>query len=164
MHSAKARIQDVNPSVQVDAIQDRISIDNVMKLLEPYDLVVDGSDNFPTRFLVNDACVMLGKPLVYGAILRFEGQASVFNYKGGPNYRDLLAQPPPPGRSCCCCTGHDVEGRVGMEATTSCRGYISIVILPPSRWTSQNGYANCDVMQARCRRVRRAGCSVCCRA
>lgn len=97
MHSAKARIQDVNPSVQVDAIQDRISIDNVMKLLEPYDLVVDGSDNFPTRFLVNDACVMLGKPLVYGAILRFEGQASVFNYQGGPNYRDLLAQPPPPG-------------------------------------------------------------------
>lgn len=101
MHSAKARIQDVNPSVQVDAIQDRISIDNVMKLLEPYDLVVDGSDNFPTRFLVNDACVMLGKPLVYGAILRFEGQASVFNYKGGPNYRDLLAQPPPPGMFHC---------------------------------------------------------------
>lgn len=70
---------------------------NALELIRSYDVVVDGTDNFPTRYLVNDACVILGKPLVYGAILRFEGQASVFNYKGGPNYRDLLPEPPEPG-------------------------------------------------------------------
>jgi adenylyltransferase/sulfurtransferase len=73
--------------------------------MEPYDVVVDGTDNFPTRYLVNDACVLLGKPNVYGSIFRFEGQATVFNYEDGPNYRDLYPEPPPPGLVPSCAEG-----------------------------------------------------------
>jgi len=73
--------------------------------MAPYDIVVDGTDNFPTRYLVNDACVLLNKPNVYGSIFRFEGQATVFNYEGGPNYRDLYPEPPPPGLVPSCAEG-----------------------------------------------------------
>lgn len=83
--------------VEVETYSEEITSDNALRILGKYDVVLDGSDNFPTRYLVNDACVILGKPYVYGAILRFEGQASVFNYQGGPNYRDFLPQPPAPG-------------------------------------------------------------------
>jgi adenylyltransferase/sulfurtransferase len=99
VESARARILEVNPHVEVSVYQEKLTAANAMRVLEPYDVIVDGSDNFPTRYLVNDACVLLGKPLVYGAILKFEGQASVFNYKGGPNYRDLLPQAPPTGQT-----------------------------------------------------------------
>ena len=105
VESARRRILDVNPHVNVVAHREKVRLDNVLALLEPYDVVVDGTDNFPTRYLVNDACVLLGKPLVYGAILRFEGQASVFNYQGGPNYRDLLPEPPAPGDVPSCAEG-----------------------------------------------------------
>lgn len=103
--SAERRIHDVNPHVQVDSYQEKLSTENALRILAPYDVVVDGTDNFPTRYLVNDACVILGKPLIYGAILRFEGQASVFNYQGGPNYRDLLPEPPAPGDVPSCAEG-----------------------------------------------------------
>jgi sulfur-carrier protein adenylyltransferase/sulfurtransferase len=103
--SARQRILEVNPTVEVVTYKEKLGLDNVMRLIEPYDVVLDGTDNFPTRFLVNDACVLLGKPLVYGAILRFEGQASVFNYQGGPNYRDLLPEPPAPGDVPSCAEG-----------------------------------------------------------
>ena len=74
-----------------------LSSENALEIIKPYDIVVDGTDNFPTRYLVNDACVLLDKPNVYGSIFRFEGQATVFNYQGGPNYRDFYPEPPPPG-------------------------------------------------------------------
>lgn len=105
IESAKNRIHEINPYCQVDLYETRLSSENALDILQPYDIVVDGTDNFPTRYLVNDACVLLNKPNVYGSILRFEGQASVFNYKGGPNYRDLFPEPPPPGMVPSCAEG-----------------------------------------------------------
>lgn len=103
--SARDRILDINPNVQLDIYEEPLTSENALRILEPYDVVVDGTDNFPTRYLVNDACVLLGKPNVYGSIFKFEGQASVFNYKGGPNYRDLYPEPPPPGLVPSCAEG-----------------------------------------------------------
>ncbi len=103
--SAKQRILEINPACQVDLYETRLSADNALDILKPYDVVVDGTDNFPTRYLTNDACVMLGKPNVYGSIFRFEGQATVFNYEDGPNYRDLYPEPPPPGMVPSCAEG-----------------------------------------------------------
>lgn len=105
IESAKNRIHEINPYCQVDLYETRLSSENALDILQPYDIVVDGTDNFPTRYLVNDACVLLNKPNVYGSILRFEGQASVFNYEGGPNYRDLFPEPPPPGMVPSCAEG-----------------------------------------------------------
>lgn len=103
--SAKHRIHEINPFCQVDLYNTRISAQNALELIQPYDIVVDGTDNFPTRYLVNDACVLLNKPNVYGSIFRFEGQATVFNYQQGPNYRDLYPEPPPPGMVPSCAEG-----------------------------------------------------------
>ncbi|MEH2082396.1 MAG: molybdopterin-synthase adenylyltransferase MoeB [Nostoc sp.] len=105
IESAKNRIHEINPYCQVDLYETRLSSENALELIQPYDIVVDGTDNFPTRYLVNDACVLLNKPNVYGSILRFEGQATVFNYEGGPNYRDLFPEPPPPGMVPSCAEG-----------------------------------------------------------
>ncbi len=103
--SAKNRILEINPHCQVDLYETRLSAENALDILRPYDIVADGTDNFPTRYLVNDACVLLDKPNVYGSIFRFEGQATVFNYEGGPNYRDLYPEPPPPGLVPSCAEG-----------------------------------------------------------
>jgi adenylyltransferase/sulfurtransferase len=104
--SAKAAIQALNPNVQVDLHKTRITADNAFDLIRPYDIVVDGTDNFPTRYLTNDACVLLKKPNVYGSIFRFEGQASVFApHLGGPCYRCLYPEPPPPGMVPSCAEG-----------------------------------------------------------
>ncbi|MDZ7955936.1 molybdopterin-synthase adenylyltransferase MoeB [Nostoc sp. DedQUE09] len=105
IESAKNRIHEINPYCQVDLYETRLTSENALDLIQPYDIVVDGTDNFPTRYLVNDACVLLNKPNVYGSILRFEGQATVFNYEGGPNYRDLFPEPPPPGMVPSCAEG-----------------------------------------------------------
>ncbi|NEP08809.1 MAG: molybdopterin-synthase adenylyltransferase MoeB [Symploca sp. SIO1A3] len=105
IQSAKERILEINPYCQVDLYETRLSSENALAIMKPYDIVVDGTDNFPTRYLVNDACVLLNKPNVYGSILRFEGQATVFNYEGGPNYRDLFPEPPPPGMVPSCAEG-----------------------------------------------------------
>ncbi len=105
IQSAKDRILEINPYCQVDLYETRLSAENALSIIEPYDVVVDGTDNFPTRYLVNDACVLAGKPNVYGSIFRFEGQATVFNYEGGPNYRDLYPEPPPPGLVPSCAEG-----------------------------------------------------------
>ena len=90
------RLQSLNPNVKIEAHFEQLTSQNALEILGNYDLVIDGSDNFPTRYLVNDACVLLNKPLVYGAIYRFEGQVAIFNYQNGPNYRDLFPTPPPP--------------------------------------------------------------------
>jgi sulfur-carrier protein adenylyltransferase/sulfurtransferase len=105
IESAKNRIHEINPYCQVDLYNTALSSANALDIIRPYDIVVDGTDNFPTRYLVNDACVLLDKPNVYGSIFRFEGQATVFNYEGGPNYRDLYPEPPPPGMVPSCAEG-----------------------------------------------------------
>ena len=104
--SAKAMLQSINPNVQVVIHNTRITSENALDLIRPYDIVVDGTDNFPTRYLTNDACVLLKKPNVYGSIFRFEGQASVFApHLGGPCYRCLYPEPPPPGMVPSCAEG-----------------------------------------------------------
>lgn len=90
------RLQSLNPFCMIEPYFEQLTSQNALSILAKYDLVVDGSDNFPTRYLVNDACVLLNKPLVYGAIYRFEGQVAVFNYQNSPNYRDLFPTPPSP--------------------------------------------------------------------
>ncbi len=105
LESAKERIQDINPNVRVETFETRLTSENALDILREFDVVADGTDNFPTRYLVNDACVILGKPNVYGSIFRFEGQASVFYAKEGPCYRCLYAEPPPPGLVPSCAEG-----------------------------------------------------------
>lgn len=97
VESAKRTFEALNPDVKIVAIREKITKDNILDLIKDYDIVVDGSDNFPTRYLVNDACVMLGKPLISGAILRFEGQVTTIIPKEGHCYRCLFEEPPPPG-------------------------------------------------------------------
>ena len=103
--SARARLHDINPHVAVETFAARLSSANALDILRDFDIVVDGSDNFPTRYLVNDACVFLGKPNVYGAVFRFDGQVSVFSAKEGPCYRCLYAEPPPPDLVPSCAEG-----------------------------------------------------------
>ncbi len=104
--SAKMRLRDLNPHIDIATYETQITSENAFDLMRPYDVIVDGTDNFPTRYLTNDACVMLGKPNVYGSIFRFEGQATVFSPKhGGPCYRCLYPEPPPPGLVPSCAEG-----------------------------------------------------------
>jgi len=103
--SAKARLADLNSSINVVTYNTRLSSANALEIFKDYDIIVDGTDNFPTRYLANDAAVLLGKPYIYGCILRFEGQASVFHAKEGPCYRCLYPEPPPPGLVPSCAEG-----------------------------------------------------------
>lgn len=103
--SAKARLADLNSSIDVVTYNTRLTSENALGIFQDYDIIVDGTDNFPTRYLANDACVLLGKPYIYGSILRFEGQASVFYSKEGPCYRCLYPEPPPPGLVPSCAEG-----------------------------------------------------------
>jgi len=105
LESAKARLLDLNPGIEVETHEVAINSENALQLIEAYDVIADGTDNFPTRYLVNDACVLLNKPNVYGSIFRFEGQASVFGLDGGPCYRCLYEEPPPPGLVPSCAEG-----------------------------------------------------------
>ncbi len=95
LDAARERLSDLNPHVRVETFNEALTSRNALQLLEPYDVVVDGTDNFPTRYLVNDACALLGKPNIYGSVYRFEGQASVFDARRGPCYRCLYPEPPP---------------------------------------------------------------------
>jgi sulfur-carrier protein adenylyltransferase/sulfurtransferase len=105
LDSAADRMQDINPNLKVDKFDTGLRSDNALDILKDYDIVIDGTDNFPTRYLVNDACVLLKKPNVYGSIFRFEGQATVFAYEDGPCYRCLYPEPPPPGLVPSCAEG-----------------------------------------------------------
>lgn len=105
VESARERMLDINPDIQVDIYNEPFTSENAMRIAEPYDLIIDGTDNFPTRYLVNDLCVLTGKPNVYGSIFRFDGQASVFYAQEGPCYRCLFPEPPPPGLVPSCAEG-----------------------------------------------------------
>jgi adenylyltransferase/sulfurtransferase len=103
--SAKDRLHAINPNIEIQTYETMLSSENALQLFEPYDVILDGTDNFPTRYLTNDACVLLDKPNAYGSIFRFEGQASVFATKKGPCYRCLYPEPPPPGLVPSCAEG-----------------------------------------------------------
>ena len=122
IESAKHRIHEINPHCQVDLYEIALTSENALEIMAPYDIFCDGTDNFPTRYLVNDACVLLGKPNVYGSIFRFEGQATVFNLDPeSPNYRDLFPEPPPPGLVPSCAEGGVVgvlPGVIGIIQAT----------------------------------------------
>src|SRR6202165_5902576 len=121
LQSAREKIAAINPFVNVKAFETRLTSENALKIFDGFDIVVDGTDNFPTRFLVNDACVFTGKPNVYGSIFRFEGQASVFAAKDGPCYRCLYPEPPPPGLVPSCAEGGVLgilPGLVGLIQAT----------------------------------------------
>jgi adenylyltransferase/sulfurtransferase len=102
---AKARLNNLNPDVEITSYETKLTSENALELFKDYDVIVDGTDNFPTRYLVNDACILLGKPNVYGSIFRFEGQATVFGMPDGPCYRCLYPEPPPPGLVPSCAEG-----------------------------------------------------------
>ncbi|AQS35837.1 dinucleotide-utilizing enzyme [Shewanella psychrophila] len=102
---AKRRLERLNPNINITVYCERLTSDNALKIIEDYNIIIDGTDNFPTRYLVNDACILLNKPNIYGSIFRFDGQASVFNYQAGPCYRCLYPAPPPPGLVPSCAEG-----------------------------------------------------------
>ncbi len=121
VESARDRINDINPNVNVIIHEEALTSENALDILKDYDVIVDGTDNFPTRYLVNDACVILGKPNVYGSIFRFEGQASVFYAEEGPCYRCLYPEPPPPGLVPSCAEGGVLgilPGAIGVVQAT----------------------------------------------
>ena len=128
IQSAKDRIESINPHCQVDLYETALTSANALDIMAPYDVVVDGTDNFPTRYLSNDASVLLDKPYVYGSIFRFEGQATVFNYQGGPNYRDLYPEPPPPGMVPSCAEGGVLGVLCGIIGTIQATEAIKIIL------------------------------------
>src|SRR5919106_2621778 len=126
--SAKDRLNALNPNVHIETYETALSSENALKLFEPYDVILDGTDNFPTRYLVNDACVLLGKPNAYGSIFRFEGQASVFGAKDGPCYRCLYPEPPPPGLVPSCAEGGVLGVLPGIIGTIQATETIKLIL------------------------------------
>ncbi|CAN5725175.1 molybdopterin-synthase adenylyltransferase MoeB [soil metagenome] len=126
--AAAARLRDINPHINVVAHDARLTTSNALDILVQYDVVIDGTDNFPTRYLVNDACVLLGKPYVYGSILRFEGQVSVFDARVGPCYRCLFREPPPPGLVPNCAEGGVLGVLPGIIGSLQALEAIKIII------------------------------------
>ena len=129
--SARDRIEDINPHVEIETHETRLTSANAMSLFVNYDIIVDGTDNFPTRYLVNDACVLTGKPNVYGSIFRFEGQASVFWAERGPCYRCLYPEPPPPGLVPSCAEGGVLGVLPGIIGAIQANETIKIILGAP---------------------------------
>jgi sulfur-carrier protein adenylyltransferase/sulfurtransferase len=126
--AAAARLRDLNPDITIDAHETQLSSDNALEIFKDYDIVVDGTDNFPTRYLVNDACVLLGKPNVYGSIFRFDGQITVFGYPGGPCYRCLYPEPPPPGLVPSCAEGGVLGVLPGIVGTIQAAETLKLIL------------------------------------
>lgn len=128
--SARERLLDLNPEIQIDVYNEVINSENAFQIAEPYDIIVDGTDNFPTRYLINDLCVLTGKTNIYGSIFRFDGQASVFAAKDGPCYRCLFPEPPPPGLVPSCAEGGVLgvlPGTIGsIQATETLKTILGI--------------------------------------
>lgn len=126
--SAKDRLLDINPNTNIEAFETRLTSDNALELFKDFDVVVDGTDNFPTRYLVNDSCVLTGKPNVYGSIFRFEGQASVFWAEKGACYRCLYPEPPPPGLVPSCAEGGVLGVLPGIVGTIQANEVIKVIL------------------------------------
>jgi molybdopterin/thiamine biosynthesis adenylyltransferase/rhodanese-related sulfurtransferase/molybdopterin converting factor small subunit len=128
IESARDRLNDINPHIEIETHEARLTSDNALRLFQHYDIVVDGTDNFPTRYLVNDACVLSGKPNVYGSIFRFEGQASVFWAERGACYRCLYPEPPPPGLVPSCAEGGVLGVLPGIVGAIQANETIKIIL------------------------------------
>ena len=128
LESAKTRLNALNPGVKIETYEVALTSKNALELFAPYDVIIDGTDNFPTRYLVNDACVLLGKPNAYGSIFRFEGQASVFGTKDGPCYRCLYPEPPPPGLVPSCAEGGVLGVLPGIIGTIQATEAIKLIL------------------------------------
>jgi len=126
--AAADRLRNLNPDIRIDTFETHLSSDNALDIMKDYDIVVDGTDNFPTRYLVNDACVMLGKPNVYGSIFRFEGQITIFGYPDGPCYRCLYPEPPPPGLVPSCAEGGVLGVLPGIVGTIQAAETLKLII------------------------------------
>src|SRR5687767_7559954 len=128
LDSAADKLRDINPHIQIDTYNTLLTSENALELFAPYDVIVDGTDNFPTRYLTNDVCVLLGKPNVYGSIFRFEGQASVFYAKEGPCYRCLFPEPPPPGLVPSCAEGGVLGVLPGTIGTIQATEVVKLIL------------------------------------
>jgi molybdopterin/thiamine biosynthesis adenylyltransferase/rhodanese-related sulfurtransferase len=128
LESARDRIADLNPNVLVETHETRLTSANALEILGQYDVIVDGTDNFATRYLTNDACVLLGKPNVYGSIFRFEGQASIFATPDGPCYRCLFPNPPPPGLVPSCAEGGVLGVLPGIVGTIQATEALKLIL------------------------------------
>jgi adenylyltransferase/sulfurtransferase len=128
IESAQDRLKDINPNVEIEAHETRLTGENALEFFKDFDVVVDGTDNFPTRYLVNDACVLTGKPNVYGSIFRFEGQASVFWAEKGACYRCLYPEPPPPGLVPSCAEGGVLGVLPGIVGTIQANEVIKVIL------------------------------------
>jgi len=126
--AARARLSNLNPDIQVQAFETKLTSENALELFKDFDIIVDGTDNFPTRYLVNDACVLLGKPNVYGSIFRFEGQVTIFGMPGGPCYRCLYPEPPPPGLVPSCAEGGVLGVLPGIVGSIQAMETIKLVL------------------------------------
>lgn len=130
--TAKETVEKLNPLIEVQAFEEKLTAENAFRIIADFDIVVDGSDNFSTRYLVNDTCVTLGKPLVYGSILGFEGQIAVFNHQGSKNLRDLFPEPPSP-KDVPNCSFNGVLGTLpGMIGTMMAHETLKLIIGLPS--------------------------------
>ncbi|WP_315821024.1 molybdopterin-synthase adenylyltransferase MoeB [Paraflavitalea speifideaquila] len=139
VEAAKARLEALNPHINLVLYNTQLTSQNALDILKDYDLVADGTDNFPTRYLVNDAAVLLGKPNIYASIFQFEGQVSVFNYRNkdgvlGPNYRDLYPTPPPPGLVPSCAEGGVLGVLPGIIGSLQALEVIKVITGVGSRW------------------------------
>jgi sulfur-carrier protein adenylyltransferase/sulfurtransferase len=126
--AAAERLRNLNPEIRIDTFETHLTSENALELFKDYDIIVDGTDNFPTRYLVNDACVITGKPNVYGSIFRFEGQITVFGYPGGPCYRCLYPEPPPPGLVPSCAEGGVLGVLPGIVGTIQAAETLKLII------------------------------------
>jgi len=126
--AAKDRLSDLNPDISIVSYTERLTTKNALQLFSNYDIIVDGSDNFSTRYLVNDACILTGKPLVYGAIYKFQGQVAVFNYQEGPSYRCLFPDPPAPGDAPSCSEIGVIGVLPGIIGTLQANEVIKIIL------------------------------------
>lgn len=128
IEAAADHLRNLNPEIQIDTFETRLTSENALELFRDYDIIVDGTDNFPTRYLVNDACVLLGKPNVYGSIFRFEGQITIFGAPGGPCYRCLYPEPPPPGLVPSCAEGGVLGVLPGIVGTIQAAETLKLII------------------------------------
>jgi molybdopterin/thiamine biosynthesis adenylyltransferase/rhodanese-related sulfurtransferase/molybdopterin converting factor small subunit len=160
--SARDRIEDINPHVEIETHETRLTSENALRLFVNYDVIVDGTDNFPTRYLVNDACVLTGKPNVYGSIFRFEGQASVFWAERGPCYRCLYPEPPPPGLVPSCAEGGVLGVLPGIIGAIQASETIKIILGAPDTMVGRLLLFDAWRMRFRELKLRKdANCPVC---
>jgi adenylyltransferase/sulfurtransferase len=162
LDSARERIRDTNPNVHVETYETRLTSANALEILRDYDFVVDGTDNFATRYLTNDACVLLGKPNVYGSIFRFEGQASVFATADGPCYRCLVPEPPPAGLVPSCAEGGVLGVLPGIIGTIQAAETLKLILGVGETLAGRLLLVNVLAMDFRTMRLRRdPACPAC---